>query len=106
MPWDVRENFGDCKGFAVVAVGSDEIIQCHTDRATANQHVVDLYAAMNSAAGGDPVMAAAEEMKKRRKPKPSTKEYSDPEFVPTTQFVPTPNEPQRIKRDDGGVYIQ
>ena len=99
MPWDVRENFGDCKGFAVVAVGSDEIIQCHTDRAAANQHVVDLYAAMNNTAGGDPVMAAAEEMKKRRKPR---KEYSEPEFVPDTRFVPTSPEAKRTL----GTYIQ
>lgn len=104
MPWDVRENFGNCQGFAVVKSDTDEIVACHTDKAVADQHVVDLYAAE----GSDPMMASADEMKKKRRRKQEYDEHGnmilntdlkldEVEFVPDTQFIPS---------QDRGTYIQ
>lgn len=108
MPWDVRENFGNCRGFAVVKSDNDEIIACHTERAVADQHVVDLYAAESNSADGDPMQAAADEMKKKKRRKQEYDEHgnivvnTDPEFVSDTTFVPTPPGAKR----ELGTYIQ
>jgi len=113
MPWDVRENYGGCNGFAVVKIATGEVEGCHTDKTSADQQVAALYAAE----GADPMQAAAtDEMKKKRRR--AKQEYDengnlvvnlDPEFVPDTTFIPVPGTDESftvIKRDDGGMYIQ
>lgn len=109
MPWDVRENYGGCNGFAVVKTATGEVEGCHTDRTAADQQVAALYAAESSPAGTDPMQAAADEMekKKRRRTKQEYDEHgnmvvnTDPEFVPDVEFVPG-----TTKRGDSGMYIQ
>lgn len=49
MPWDIRENFGDCKGFAVVKRDDDEIEGCHETREAAEAQMRALYASENRA---------------------------------------------------------
>lgn len=47
MPWDIRENFGDCKGFAVVKRDDDAIEGCHSTREAAKRQQAALYASDN-----------------------------------------------------------
>lgn len=47
MPWKVERNFGDCKGYAVVKEGTNEIEGCHKTRAEAVAQQRALYASEN-----------------------------------------------------------
>lgn len=49
MPWDIRENFKDCRGFAVVKRDDDEIEGCHETREAAEKQMRALYASENRA---------------------------------------------------------
>jgi hypothetical protein len=44
MPWKIERNFGDCKGYAVVKEGTNEIEGCHATRAEAVAQQRALYA--------------------------------------------------------------
>lgn len=44
MPWDIKQNFGDCNGYAVVKRGTTEISGCHTTREAAERQMAALYA--------------------------------------------------------------
>jgi hypothetical protein len=44
MPWDIKQNYGGCAGYAVVKEGSTEVEGCHTSRAAAQRQVAALYA--------------------------------------------------------------
>jgi hypothetical protein len=44
MPWDIKQNFGSCKGYAVVKRGTTEIEGCHTTREAAQSQMSALYA--------------------------------------------------------------
>lgn len=43
MPWDIRRNYGGCKGYAVVKE-SGEVVACHKTRASAVAQQRALYA--------------------------------------------------------------
>lgn len=47
MPWKIVRDFGDCKGYAVVKEGTDEIEGCHSTRADAVAQQRALYASEN-----------------------------------------------------------
>jgi hypothetical protein len=44
MPWDIKQNFGSCNGYAVVKRGTTEIEGCHATRAAAARQMAALYA--------------------------------------------------------------
>jgi hypothetical protein len=44
MPWDIKQNFGSCSGYAVVKRGTTEIEGCHSSRTAAQQQMAALYA--------------------------------------------------------------
>jgi len=44
MPWDIKQNFGSCNGYAVVKRGTTEIEGCHTTREAAQRQMSALYA--------------------------------------------------------------
>ncbi len=44
MPWKIERNFGDCKGYAVVKEGTNEIEGCHSTREDAEAQQRALYA--------------------------------------------------------------
>lgn len=44
MPWDVKENYASCSGYAVVKQGSTEVEGCHTSRESAQKQIAALYA--------------------------------------------------------------
>jgi len=44
MPWDIKQNFGSCNGYAVVKRGTTEIEGCHTTREAAQSQMSALYA--------------------------------------------------------------
>lgn len=46
MPWDIKRNYGGCKGYAVVKEGG-EVEGCHTTRASAEAQRRALYASEN-----------------------------------------------------------
>ena len=46
MPWDIKRNYGGCKGYAVVIEGG-EVEGCHTTRASAEAQRRALYASEN-----------------------------------------------------------
>jgi hypothetical protein len=43
MPWDIRRNYGGCKGYAVVKENG-EVVGCHSTRGSALNHQQALYA--------------------------------------------------------------
>ena len=44
MPWKVKRNYGECKGYAVVKE-TGEVVGCHDNREAALNHQQALYAA-------------------------------------------------------------
>lgn len=43
MPWDIKRNYGGCKGYAVVKENG-EVVGCHSTRGAAINHQQALYA--------------------------------------------------------------
>lgn len=43
MPWNIKRNFGGCRGYAVVKEDG-EVVGCHKTRAEAENHMQALYA--------------------------------------------------------------
>ncbi len=44
MPWDIRADYGDCKGFAVVKRSDGSVAGCHSTRASAKRQLAALNA--------------------------------------------------------------
>lgn len=45
MPYDIKQNYGGCKGYAVVSSGSGDVKGCHPSRIKARAQQAALYAA-------------------------------------------------------------
>lgn len=43
MPWQIKQNVGGCKGYAVVKEGTSEVIGCHPSKSKATAHLKALY---------------------------------------------------------------
>lgn len=57
MPWDIREGYRDCEGFAVVKRDDGEMEGCHTTREAAERQMRALYASEDR---GVPLMDGVE----------------------------------------------
>ena len=44
MPWEIKQNTGGCKGYAVVKQGTSEVVGCHPSKNRAMAHMRALYA--------------------------------------------------------------
>lgn len=44
MPWEIKQNFAGCKGYAVVKQGSNELVGCHAGKSAASAQLRALYA--------------------------------------------------------------
>ena len=44
MPYEIKQNVGGCKGFAVCKQGTTEVIGCHPSKSRAMAHMKALYA--------------------------------------------------------------
>ena len=44
MPWEIKQNVGGCKGFAVCKQGTSEVVGCHPSKSRAMAHMRALYA--------------------------------------------------------------
>lgn len=44
MPWQIKQNVGGCKGFAVVKEGTTTVVGCHPSKSRAAAHMRALYA--------------------------------------------------------------
>ena len=44
MPWQIKQNVGGCKGFAVVKEGTSTVVGCHPSKSRATAHMRALYA--------------------------------------------------------------
>jgi hypothetical protein len=47
MPWDIKRNYGDCKGYAVVKRPDGSVAGCHVSRAAAEKQIAALYSSEN-----------------------------------------------------------
>lgn len=44
MPWEIKQNYGGCAGYAVVKEGTTEVEGCHSSRSAAQRQMAALYA--------------------------------------------------------------
>jgi hypothetical protein len=44
MPWEIKQNYGGCSGYAVVKEGTTEVEGCHSSRPAAQRQMAALYA--------------------------------------------------------------
>lgn len=44
MPWEIKQNFAGCRGYAVVKQGSNELVGCHAGESAAKAQLRALYA--------------------------------------------------------------
>jgi hypothetical protein len=44
MPWEIKQNVGGCKGYAVCKQGTSEVVGCHPSKSRAMAHLKALYA--------------------------------------------------------------
>jgi len=44
MPWEIKQNYGGCAGYAVVKEGTTEVEGCHSSRSAAQGQMAALYA--------------------------------------------------------------
>ena len=44
MPWEIKQNYGGCTGYAVVKEGTTEVEGCHSSRSAAQKQMAALYA--------------------------------------------------------------
>jgi hypothetical protein len=47
MPWDIKRNYGGCKGYAVVKRPDGSVSGCHSSRAAAEKQMAALYSSEN-----------------------------------------------------------
>ena len=52
MPYDVRQNYGGCSGYAVVAANTGRVVGCHVTRGAADRQRRALYASVGDVAKG------------------------------------------------------
>lgn len=50
MPWEIKQNYGGCAGYAVVKEGTTEVEGCHSSRSAAQRQIAALYASEPEAA--------------------------------------------------------
>lgn len=44
MPYEIKQNCGGCKGYAVVKQGTTDVVGCHPSKSRAMAHMKALYA--------------------------------------------------------------
>jgi Na+-translocating ferredoxin:NAD+ oxidoreductase RNF subunit RnfB len=49
MPWEIKQNFAGCRGYAVVKEGSNELVGCHAGESAAKAQLRALYASEEDA---------------------------------------------------------
>ncbi len=49
MPWEIKQNFAGCRGYAVVKQGSNELVGCHAGESAAKAQLRALYASEEDA---------------------------------------------------------
>jgi hypothetical protein len=76
MPWEIKQNYGGCSGYAVVKEGTNEIEGCHSTRSEAAAQQRALYASENKSMHDD-----EEDDKRKGKHRKESHKFWDGTFI-------------------------